>query len=144
MRHFGFTGTGQGMTKPQREALLYNMDIHALGWTLPIVGHHGDDDGADAEFHNLCRDLGWRVVLHPPSNPRRRAFCEADETRPAKAYLLRNDDIVAESQFMFAAPLTMVEELRSGTWATIRRARKAGRPLIIVWCDGSVTKERLS
>lgn len=144
MRHFGFTGTGQGMTKPQREALLRAMQVHTLGWTLPIVGHHGDDAGADTEFHNLCRDLGWRVVLHPPSNPRRRGFCQADESRPTKPYLDRNDDIVAESQAMFAAPLTMAEELRSGTWATIRRARKAGRPLIIVWRDGSVTKERVA
>ena len=41
-------------------------------------------------------------------------------------YLARNDRIVASSDVLVAFPRTENEELRSGTWATIRRARRAG------------------
>lgn len=41
-------------------------------------------------------------------------------------YMVRNDAIVAHSDVLLAFPQTCTEVLRSGTWATIRRARKAG------------------
>lgn len=46
-------------------------------------------------------------------------------------YMARNDRIVAYSDVLLAWPLTAVEELRSGTWATIRRARKQGKEVRI-------------
>jgi hypothetical protein len=41
-------------------------------------------------------------------------------------YMKRNDVLVAHADVLLAFPKTPQEELRSGTWATIRRARKAG------------------
>jgi hypothetical protein len=38
--------------------------------------------------------------------------------------------------WLLAAPRTKTEEQRSGTWATIRYARKLGRQVCLLWPDG--------
>jgi hypothetical protein len=44
----------------------------------------------------------------------------------SEKYMLRNDALVAKpTERLLAFPLTRIEEQRSGTWATVRRARKA-------------------
>lgn len=50
--------------------------------------------------------------------------------------LARNRDIVDETEILIACPGHMHEELRSGTWSTIRYAVKIQRPHIIIWPDG--------
>jgi predicted Rossmann fold nucleotide-binding protein DprA/Smf involved in DNA uptake len=37
----------------------------------------------------------------------------------------------------------MEEELRSGTWATVRYARRIGRPITLLFPDGGVLREGL-
>jgi hypothetical protein len=44
----------------------------------------------------------------------------------------RNTEIVDDSDHLFAAPKEQFEQLRSGTWATVRRARKKGIPYEIL------------
>jgi predicted Rossmann fold nucleotide-binding protein DprA/Smf involved in DNA uptake len=57
-----------------------------------------------------------------------------------KAPLDRNRDIVDAAAVLIAAPKEMTETLRSGTWATVRYARKQGKQVWIVWPDGTVSK----
>jgi hypothetical protein len=45
-------------------------------------------------------------------------------------------DIVVESELLIATPKEVKEQLRSGTWATVRRARKVGIPIILITPDG--------
>jgi len=48
-------------------------------------------------------------------------------------------DFVNECDVLIAAPGEFVERKRgSGTWGTVRYARKLGRPLVIIWPDGVV------
>jgi len=61
--------------------------------------------------------------------------------RKAKPYLARNQDIVDETEVLIAVPAQKKEIVRSGTWATIRRARKAGRLIYFIFPDGRVVKE---
>lgn len=89
--------------------------------------HHGDCVGADEQAHQLLKWMRTardtprvRVILHPPDNPSKRANCRADEVRKALPYLERNKEIVDETQFLIATPKGTEEELRSGTWATMR------------------------
>ena len=135
----GFTGTRKGVTQPQWEAL------EQVLLSLPNVAdefHHGDCVGADAEADEVAHDLGLYVVIHPPVDEALRAFCRyADETRPAKTHFARNRDIVNETEALVATPGTMEEEAFGGTWYTINYARKRGKPIVIVWPDGSVTYE---
>lgn len=120
--HIGFTGTQEGMSDRQKEALAFDLSIRS-SWL--IVFHHGDCVGADEEAHLIARYIGAYIVIHPPIDPRLRAFCEGDEIREPKPYIPRNHDIVDESRLLLAAPLLPEhEQPRSGTWATWRYARE--------------------
>lgn len=128
----GFTGTREGMTLRQKA---YVRD--ALNLLEPVEVHHGDCIGADAEFHALCKD-SWPVVIHPPSDPKLRAFCGSQfDQAPEKPYLDRNRDIVDACDVLIATPKEEWEQSKGGTWYTIRYARQQGVKTIIVWPDGS-------
>ena len=120
----GFTGTREGMT--ERQKVFFVERLAALG---PEQFHFGDDDGSDREAFDLVRihyPRCW-TVSHPPENDAHRAFCKADEIREPKPYLVRNLAISVCAEELVAAPKTLVEEIRSGTWSTVRYARKAGK-----------------
>jgi hypothetical protein len=77
-----------------------------------------------------------RIIGHPTSEKyvRKELLAldlECDEVREAKHPLERNHDIVDQTDFMIAAPFTESEVLRSGTWSTIRYARKQGKEVYI-------------
>lgn len=128
---WGFTGTDRGMTSHQ---------LSAVGVHLQVSGelHHGDCVGADAQTHAIARRLGglW-IVGHPPDVDVKRAFCDFDVALPPRPYIDRNHDIVDACDFLLATPRGYVEELRSGTWATIRYARKIGTALRIIYPNGT-------
>lgn len=139
MRKVGFTGTSGGMTTPQVMRVLRLLASYAE----PIELHHGDCVGADAEVHECALALSIRIVLHPPNKDHARAFCTwSNEIRDPATYLTRNRHIVDETESLIAAPGEFTERLRSGTWATIRRARKAGKRVAIVWPNGETQHER--
>ena len=114
----GFTGTRKGMTERQSkhlERVLNSFDV--------VEFHHGDCVGADEEAHSIARSMNIFVVIHPPTDPKHRAWCEPDEMRDEFPYIERNHNIVDETRHLFAAPGTNHEVLRSGTWATVRYQR---------------------
>lgn len=134
----GFTGTQNGMTRAQK----------ATFWDLitslcPSEFHHGDCIGADEQAHNIVRDtsIPTYIVSHPPENPTKRADCTADHSYPPLDYLARDRAIVAISDALVATPSSFTETIRSGTWYTVRQARKAKKPITIIWPDGTLTKE---
>lgn len=135
----GFTGTRKSMTKEQKSVVSYHLWVR----TSLIGGevHHGDCIGADVEFHRMAMRLKLEVFKHPaieipPSY--QRAYCEGGVELGAKDPLVRNRDIVDAVDVMIAAPAHSHEVLRSGTWTTIRYAKRIGRHLIIVYPDGAV------
>jgi hypothetical protein len=129
MKLVGFTGTRRGMTPDQRSAVrLALREFAADGSEF----HHGDCVGADEEAAAIARELGYKIVGHPPSNDSKRAFVIADEEWKRKDYITRNHDIVNAVDVMIAAPRETKEVLRSGTWATIRYAQKRKVPMLIV------------
>jgi hypothetical protein len=138
MFELSFTGTQKGMTDAQFYSIqgLVRKCHSKHGKTR---AHHGDCIGADEEFDVICRAQGFWMVGHPPTNSSKRAFCKFDEIRKPLPYLERNKAIVNEGNFLIAAPETPEEVLRSGTWSTIRYARKVGRKYVIVLPDGSFT-----
>jgi hypothetical protein len=54
----------------------------------------------------------------------------------ADAYMNRNERMVLYADKLIAFPETATEEMRSGTWATIRRARRAGLDVDLHPLDG--------
>jgi len=132
----GFTGTKIGMTDKQQvtvERMLHWLNMMSADNEF----HHGACIGSDYLAGIAAHDRGFKVVLHPPINKSCMAACYADETRPARPYLVRNHDIVDETDILIATPKGFDEELRSGTWATIRYARKLNRQIFIIWPDGN-------
>lgn len=133
----GFTGTQHGMTCVQMTRV-----ENLVEELFPLVAAHGDCIGADEDFHRICRRTNsamW-VIGHPPLKEGKRAWCNFDEVREPKDYLERNHCIVNECDMLIAAPRTHQEELRSGTWSTIRSAWKSGKHVIIVYPDGSFSE----
>ena len=124
----GFTGTQRGLNPDQFDRLL---DL--IKQLDPRLAHHGDCIGADATFHAICLDLNIPIVLHPPEDPSRRAFCAVSlMIKATKPYLDRNHDIVDECDVLIACPYEETEQRRSGTWSTWRYAKKQGKEIYLL------------
>jgi hypothetical protein len=137
----GFTGTRNETTLEQRSAFRIRFD--RLKPPSPVELHHGCCLGADEDAMSI--GAYRHVVGHPPTD---RSFWSSyandlsNEVREPKPYLERNKAIVDETNELWAMP-EGPEVMRSGTWATIRYARKLKRPIAIFWPDGSVTTENM-
>lgn len=132
-KQIGFTGTRDGMTPAQR-LVVTRILLHEK----PTKVHSGDCIGADATFHQIARQLGIWSVGHPPINPKNRAWCDFDEVEPEGDYHARDRNIVNASHLLLSTPATEHEVLRSGTWTTLRYARKIERPFKIILPSGLI------
>lgn len=136
----GFTGTQVGMTDRQKGKVKDYITKLKLN-NIITEAHHGDCIGADHHFHDICVSKRINIYIHPPKNPSKRAFCKSNNIFPEKEYLDRNKDIVDASDILIATPKEYQEELRSGTWSTIRYARKLHKKIIIVHLNGELKVE---
>ena len=127
----GFTGTGKGMTLHQKDGVgTYLKFLKDAGVD---TFHHGDCTGADSEAHDIAKAIGYNIVVHPPEDKKSRAFKAGGFVMPPEKYLDRNHTLVDASSILVAAPKEKTEKLRSGTWATIRYARKTGTPVKMIY-----------
>jgi len=139
----GFTGTRNAVTSPQRSRIYAEL-VKAKALHVDSELHHGCCQGADATAHQLAWVMGYRIVAHPPANPKLRAWVEfteywdqdTDALLPEKDYMKRNRDIVDATTLLIAAPDGPFR-LRSGTWLTVNYARIHDVPTVIIMPDGS-------
>lgn len=117
-----FTGTQVGMTLYQRSKLAQLL----LGLERPFQFHHGGARGADTQAHEVayeagCRDLHvWLPVAATwPPMPHTTIH------HTGKGTLRRNHFTIYGADLLIATPRQAREIRRSGTWATVRAARKA-------------------
>lgn len=123
------------MSRKQRFSVGYQM----YGYRIL---HHGDCEGADAQAYEIGRDLGMYIVSHPPLNPIKRARTKSDEIRHPYDYRTRNIQIVNDCEVLFAAPFGKEEsQPYSGTWMTVRIARRLRKPVLIIWPSGLIEVE---
>ena len=135
----GFTGTQLGLTTDQHVEMRQHFKQFRnanAGWM-----HNGDCEGADKEAGELWQAMCGGIHLHPPTVRYKRAWLKAERTEKPRPYLDRNKDIVDASTVLIATPDSPVERIRSGTWSTVRYARKLGRPILIIYPDGSCSRE---
>ena len=120
------------MTARQKQTLIQL--LHLFVDEGEVSFHHGDCIGADKQAFDMITELveGVYTVAHPCTLEEQRAYTKSDRILPPKPPIARNHDIVDMVSLMIACPRTMKEEVRSGTWATIRYARDVYRPLIIL------------
>lgn len=107
-----FTGTRRGMSLGQRVALKQVLDLLDVN----VKFHHGAAIGADSQATAIASQAGLTTVAHPAG---------ADP-------LERNREMVRLADLVIAAPDADDEVLRSGTWMTIRFARKLAVPCLVL------------
>ena len=132
----GMTGNRDGISEEAKntfEKFLKNNKI--------LEVHHGDCVGADKMFHDICEENNFKIIIHPPNNDSLRAFCKSEFIFEPKEYLKRNKDIVNSVDILIAFPSTQFEVIRSGTWQTIRYARKLKKKILIIYLDGEKSNE---
>lgn len=145
MTKLGFTGTQLGMTEIQAQMVFDEMMLYGqVPGDAVTEAHHGLCVGADEDFHGLLGYMPKSLVVHghPPLNTSKMAkglIC--DVMHEPLEYLARNRAIVDAVDTLFAAPKG-AEELRSGTWSTVRYARRKGINIRIVMPDGASRFER--
>lgn len=128
--HIGITGTRSGLNELQYSELIkFLMAAFEPG----AIFHHGDCIGVDVEAAWVAREIGYKIVGHPPIKKILRGYFDDDETRPEKNYLARNRDIVDESFVLLVIPKEMEPVIRSGTWSTQRYAEKNSKPFVVIW-----------
>jgi hypothetical protein len=122
----GFTGTQIGMTDFQKAEFEKIISMYIGEF------HHGDCIGADADAHDIAEKY-LTCVIHPPIKPEKRAFKKATIVHEKKPYLNRNRDIVNSCELLIATPKEITNQTRSGTWWTIRYAKKIKRKCLIIY-----------
>jgi hypothetical protein len=139
----GITASRDGLTDAQLDVLsrllLVFRQLDAYEF------HHGDCVGGDAQCATIAREFGYRIVGHPPLNPKARAYFPSDHDWREREYHDRNRDIHSEVDVLIGCPAEMREQI-GGTWWTIKYARKiaesfvprARKPLIVITPDGRV------
>jgi hypothetical protein len=134
-----FSGTRKGMTAPQRRTL--RARFHP-GYAGPVTRmRHGRCVGADEDAHDIFRSAGIPVETHPGHIPEFRAPClGAEVDHPPDDCIERNHTMINLSDGLIIAPAGYAEAMRSGTWATGRYARDAGKPVFVVWPDGRLER----
>lgn len=135
MLHIGFTGARIGITPKQNEALIQLLEEFMERHWPEVMLLHGDCVGADERADYLARRYRFSIWIHPPLDRKYRAYCYrlGDGHSPERYYLDRDHNIVDNSDLLIACPRAKEEEWRSGTWATIRYARKQHKPIYILW-----------
>jgi len=135
MIKIGFTGTRHGMTKEQLDALKTIVKSKKVE-----EFHHGMCVGSDKQSHDFIKKEKIKIVGHPPKYKKFMAECKCDILMKPHDYLKRNKNIVDETDILVATPDTK-ERVRSGTWSTVRYARKQSKKIYIIHKNGRVTVE---
>lgn len=136
----GFTGTKLGMSDKQHWAV-----VSLMGKFIGEHGefHHGDCEGADVQAARIANWFHYKIVCHPPMDGKHRGWFKYNtETRPRYDYIVRDRNIVNETNVLIATPHG-IEIARSGTWTTVRYARYLGQPIYIVKRDGEIETENI-
>lgn len=137
----GFTGTRKGMNERQLDQLTLMLQcFYVVREGAANRFHFGGAHGADLESRKVAKPAGFDIDWHPApgvdlATLANKGYATADEMLAETWHevfppLVRNHHIVDAVTVLLAAPHTDREELRSGTWATIRYARIKGIPIV--------------
>ena len=124
----GVTGTREGATEYQLTELR-----EVLSGLDSVEFHHGDCAGVDEQAAKIAKELGYKIVCHPPESDYLRAYFPADEMREPAGYLKRDRAIVDSVDVLIVVPLHNEWQPKGGTWYTHDYAKKKDKPVIVIW-----------
>ena len=99
---------------------------------------HGDCIGADAEAAALAYALDYQALSQPCDIKKMRANCPALVVLEPLPPLERNKNIVDFCEVLIGCPKEDEEQRRSGTWATIRHARRTWTEHYLIFPNGTI------
>lgn len=124
----GITGTREGMTPYQQD------EVRKLLFEYPGSElHHGDCTGVDVQVAVMAKEIGYRIVCHPPKSSEQQGFFGGDEVREPLGYLERDRNIVDACDILIVVPLQMEWQPKGGTWYTHDYAVRRNKPLTIIY-----------
>lgn len=139
----GFSGTRMGMTKVQKKSFLDI--ITGDGDLYPTTFIHGGAEGSDEQAHDIVETNFENCCIEIyPTYHRARYWEENTQYKivhPPKPPLVRNEIIAQRCELLIAISATEGEVLRSGTWSTVRYARKHKKKIFIIYPSGHVMYE---
>lgn len=140
----GFTGTRNGMNEIQAKTLV-QLFTGFREFDKKITEFYlGDCVGADMQSGHLIFKHAknpFKCYLLPSDIPSMQGHLEIHYPcvrLPPKPPLERDVDLVISIEILFATPKENIEQIRSGTWYTIRQAKKQGKDIYIIYPDGKV------
>lgn len=138
------TGTKIGATGYQLVEAIKQL----YSWNASVINilNHGGCVGFDEQIHNIIKIIptfnNIQLKIHPAKGVDDKYKAKLDMAgcilEDEKLPLERNKIMVDKSDCVLAVPKEFKEVLRSGTWSTIRYAKKQNKPLIIIYPDGSL------
>jgi hypothetical protein len=103
----------------------------------PDAFFHNGMIGATAQAHAIARGLDLQIVIIPPKNTDLRAKLEgAIQIETPEDFNDSLDHVIEDSHIVIFTPREEVEKLRSGTWRSIRQAKREGKSVYIIFPDG--------
>ncbi len=134
----GAAATREGLSDEQKAAVFEHFRQWMIYALSPPELHHGGEAHGDRDIHRAYRKVygtAGRVVIYPASDqpPHLCDWSDADHVCEAAPSLQRNKDIVAaitEGSVLIACPRLKAQELRSGTWATVRAAERSRKGVL--------------
>ena len=133
----GFTGTRQGLSELQIFEVWKFFHVYNQPHGEIELALHGGCLGADAEFHNICNEIGIPIQIYPghsvhnPTDFSMQADLSTSIVHPSENYFARNRKIVEKCDHLIACPLST--NGRGGTWYTIKYAKRHLVPYTILW-----------
>ena len=135
--YVGFTGSRTSPNQRQRAKFL-EIFREIVTEHSRIVFIHGDCVGSDEVAYSLVKENFPTIITtaYPGHDGRGnspyRAYTRSDLIADSLPYMERNERIVRKADILLATPAEAEEQLRSGTWSTIRKARKFAVPTRII------------
>jgi hypothetical protein len=138
-RVLSFTGTSKRPPTPVQIAVLDDIltEFWNKGYRTLV---HGEARNADSIANDMAKAKGYYIYGRPANISDHR--CDVDDRAEPRRPLDRDWDIAEDANTLVAMPANEKEEVRSGTWATVRYARKLNAPIVIIKPNGDVDRER--
>ena len=102
----GITGTREGATEYQLKELR-NILAELKGTEF----HHGDCRGVDVQAAAIAKELGYKIICHPPILTEEQGYFGGDEIREPAGYMKRDRTIVEETDVLLVCPKQMERQL---------------------------------
>ena len=139
--HIAFTGSRHGMNPIQRQNLYDKLETIDRGPECYFM--HGDCVGADETAAMLAWKVGGFLIERYPSYLKHwqaHSVYGTQRCQPTHPRT-RNRIMVRKCHWLIAAPKSDEEEIYSGTWSTIRYARRLEKPITILYPSGQIGSE---